>query len=157
MSFLPPLPPPLHPVFDLLHVMTILQLPRQCPDVAVLLAGKHRDAPDHGVLPSWLVHIRGWQSHVLAKPQPVGGCRRAPWSHQRGAPVQMSPVKEMTCSRMWLASKCDASPLIVCCVILSGFFALPLPGKASAKSAAFKTQPQLHAHGLFFLWLFPET
>lgn len=50
--------------------------------------------------------------------------------------MQMSSVKEMTCSRMWLASKCSASPLIVCYVILPGFFALLLPGKASVKSRA---------------------
>lgn len=50
--------------------------------------------------------------------------------------MQMSSVKEMTCSRMRLASKCSASPLIVCCVILPGFFALLLPGKASVKSRA---------------------
>lgn len=163
MSFLPPLPPPLHPAFDLLHVMTILQLPRQCRDVEALPAGKHRDVPDRRVLPSPLScpphrYIQGAgkspPSRMLAKPQPAGGSRRALGSHQRGAPVQISLFKEMTCSRLWLASKRNASPCIACCLKLSGcVVCFPLARQRHLRSPQpLKLSPSSLLVYIFFLW-----
>lgn len=66
--------------------------------------------------------------------------------------MQISWVKEMTCSRLWLASKRNASPCIACCLKLSGCVVCFPLARHLRSPQPLKLSPSSLLVYIFFLW-----